>query len=351
MLHDALPLLNSQSVMTLVVGRIVGPRVAIVADTMLTKQDKPLPFQSGVVKSCMLQGDLCVSFSNSPDTAERAFKEFVAKYPNGASRAEVIKFFEQSSQATNNDYLVAFANPAGLVKIVHGKRINSISKTQWIGDRGAYSRFREYEARQHPRPEQGRAINAVLFADEMANCPASDLFSAMRNIVADRSIMSVGGFVSVISQRNDGFRFSAYSDMLYDWPKDKPQDYSLELTDQIAFTATDENASFAVAQVSPGFMNMNLVAFYFTSAKKLFFFYGKDNGLANQCQVFRDVPATQIYKTLNAFVRFDLKWLLLVTSPQSANGQFGMSGINTPGNQFAFFCDANTFPKMPRGCT
>lgn len=333
--------------MTLVVGRTIGTRVAIAADTMLTEHDRPLAFQSGVVKSCMLPGDLCVSFSNSPDTAGRAFAEFAAEYPDGTSYAEVIGFFEQSGRATGNDYLVAFANPARLVKIANGKRINSISKTQWIGDMEAYSRFREYEARQHPRPEQGRAINAVLFADEMANSPASDLFSAMRNIVANRSIPSVGGFVSVVSNRDNGFRFSAYSDMLYDWPKDKPQDYSLELKEQIVFTATNENASFAVAQVSPGFMNMNLVAFYFTKAKKLFFFYGKDNGLADQCHVFRDVHATKIYETLNTFSRFDLKWLLLVTSPQSASGQFDTSDIKTPGNQFAFVCDANTFPKTP----
>src|ERR1019366_924151 len=104
-----------------------------------------------------------------------------------------LRFFEQSSKSTGNDYLVAFANPARLVKIAHGERINSVSKTQWIGDQEAYSRFREYEARQHPRPEQGRAINAVLFADEMANSPASDLFSAMRNIAANRSIMTAGG--------------------------------------------------------------------------------------------------------------------------------------------------------------
>ncbi len=242
--------------------------MAIAADTMLTEHDKPLPFQNGVVKCCMLPGDLCVSFSNSPDTAGRAFKEFAAKYPNGAGHAEAIGFFEQSSEATGNDYLVAFANPARLVKIADGKRINSISNTQWIGDQEAYSRFREYEARQHPRPEQGRAINAVLFADEVANSPASDLFSAMRNIVANRSIMSVGGFVSVVSNRDNGFRFSAYSDMLYDWPKDKPQDYGLELTDQIAFTATEENASFAVAQVSPGFMNMN--------SRRLLFYEGQE---------------------------------------------------------------------------
>jgi hypothetical protein len=94
-------------------------------------------------------------------------------------------------------------------------------------------------------------------------------------------------------------------------------------------------------------MGMNLVAFYFTKAKRLFFFYGKDSGLANQCHVFRDVPATKIYETLNAFVRFDLKWLLMVTSPQSASSQFDTSRIKTPGNQLAFFCEANTFPKTP----
>jgi hypothetical protein len=335
--------------MTLVVGRIVGPRVAIVADTMLVEHNKPLPFQNGVVKSCMLPGDLCVSFSNSPDTAGLAFKNFAAKYPNGTGFNEIIGFFEQSSEATGNDYLVAFAIPARLVKIADGKRINSVSRTQWIGDHEAYSRFREYESRQRPRSEQGRAINAALFADEMPNSPASDLFSAMRNIVANRSIMSVGGFVSVISNRDNGFRFSAYSDMLYDWPKDKPQDYSLALADQIAFTSTDENVSFAVVQVSPGFMSMNLVAFYFTKAKKLFFFYGTDNGLADQCHVFREVPAMKIFETLNGFVQSDLKWLLMVTSPQSASGQFDTSGIETPGNQFAFFCDANTFPKTPNG--
>lgn len=335
--------------MTLVVGRIVGPRVAIVADTMLTEHYKPLPFHDGVVKSCMLPGDICVSFSNSPESAESAFEVFAATYPNGTGYAQVLGFFEQSSEATGNDYLVAFANPARLIKIAHGKSINSVSKTQWIGDQGAYSLFREYEARQRSRPEQGRAINAVLFADEMANSPASDLFSAMRNVVASRSIMSVGGFVSVISNRDNGFRFSAYSDMLYDWPKDKPLDYNLELADEIAFTATDENASFAVAQISPGFMNVNLVAFYFTKVKKLFLFWGKDNGLANQCHIFRDVPAKEIYTTLNAFMGLDLRWLLLVTSPQSAISPVGTLGIKTPGNQFSFFCDANTFPGTPAG--
>jgi hypothetical protein len=292
----------------------------------------------------MLPGDLCVSFSNSPVTAGRAFKEFADRYPEGTGFADAVAFFERSSSVTGNDYLVAFANPARLIKIVDGKRTHGVSKTQWIGDYAAYSAFRAYETRQKRRPEHGRAINAVVFTDEPANSPASDLFSTMRNIVADRSVASAGGFVPVISNRDNGFRYSVYSDMLYDWPTGKPSDYDLLLTDDIAFTATDENASFAVAQVAPGFMGLNLVAFYFTRARMLFLFYGPENGLTDQCQVFRDVAATAICETLNAFRSADLKWLLRITSPRNASRNVDRSAIRTPGIQFAYGVDANTVP-------
>ena len=336
--------------MTLVVGRVAGPRVAIAADTLLTGPGgQPLPFQNGVIKSCMLPGDLCVSFSNSPVTAGRAFKEFAETYPRGTTFTVVARFFEASSKATGNDYLIAFANPARIIKIADGKRADSRSKTQWIGDHAAYTRFRSYETRNQSRSEHGRAINGVLFADELPNSPASDLFSTMRSVVADRSITSAGGFVSVITNFDNGFRFSVYSDMLYDWPSGKPADYNLALSDAIAFTSTNENASFAVAQVSPGFMGLNHVAFYFTSAKKLFFFYGLPYCLADQCQVFRDVPATAIYETLNSFVRADLKWLLLITSPRSSGPYVPAANIKTPGVQFSFFTEANTFPPSTSG--
>lgn len=169
----------------------------------------------------------------------------------------------------------------------------------------------------------------------------------MRHVVADRSIPTAGGFVTVVSNFDNGFRFSAYSDMLFDWPKGKPADYVLALSDSIAFTATDENASFAVAQVSPGFMGANLVAYYFTRARTLFFFYGEGNGLAERCQVFRDVPATKIYDTLNGFVRADLKWLLLITSPHNSGPYRATPNIKTPGVQLSWFTEANTIPAPP----
>jgi hypothetical protein len=78
-----------------------------------------------------------------------------------------VSFFEQSSAKSGNDYLIAFSDNPRLVKIIDGKRVPSIATTAWIGDKAAYERFREYEAKQRPSVEHGRAMNAVLFADEL----------------------------------------------------------------------------------------------------------------------------------------------------------------------------------------
>jgi hypothetical protein len=332
--------------MTLVVGRIAGPRVAIASDTLLTEHGKPLPFQMGAVKSCMLPGDVCVSFSISSDTAARSFGEFIARHPTGTSFSNMITFFEKSSKATGNDYLIAFANPPRLIRILDGKPVSSLSKTAWIGDKNAYERFREFEARKRRFPQRGRALNVAYFADEMADSPASDLFSTMRNVSADSSVVSAGGFIPVISNRPNGFRFSVYCDMLFDWPQAKSEEYEYANTDKISLQASGENENFSIAQVSPGYMGMNLVAFYFVKSRKLFFFHGRDFGLANQCHVFPDVSANSIHTVLNDFMRADLNWLLTVTSPRNAGPYVGETPtIKTPGAQLAFMVDANTFPK------
>lgn len=122
-------------------------------------------------------------------------------------------FFEASNAATNNDYLLAFADTVKIITIHDGRRIRELSKTHWIGDQQAYKRFRDYEHHRGRQYEQGRAVNAALFADEMTGSPASDLYSVMRNVLLNRDVPSVGGFVTVLSNRDIGFRFSVYSDV------------------------------------------------------------------------------------------------------------------------------------------
>lgn len=334
--------------MTLVVARSSGGRIAIVSDTMLTEHDFALPPQDGVIKTCMLPGGLCVSFANSPELAARDLMSFALRYPRGTSFNEAIGFFERSSADTGNDYILAFSRSPRLLKIVNGKRTPSVADTQWIGDAAAYDRFREYEQRHRKRGESGRAMNAVLFADELDGSPASDLYSVMRNVISDREIGSTGGFAFVVSSRGEHFRPSVYSDMLYNWPDGEGDDYVLSYEDRIDFKASGENEAYAIAQISTAYLGLNAVAFYLLKGRRLFVFFGSGVGVADRCLVLRDIAPADILAELRVVFRANLNWLMLITSsPMSGTPPPRLppdDKIERPGIAFPFFCHVNTFP-------
>jgi hypothetical protein len=339
--------------MTLAVARIVGQRIAIAADTLVTEHGKPLPLTKGVIKSCMLPGDICVTFSNSPELAARDFELFSKLHPEGAAFSETVSFFERSSADTGNDYLLAFSRSPRIVKISDERRIETVSKSLWIGDRAAFKRFRKAESRHEERVDAGRAINAVMFMDELERSPASDLYSAMREVVADRSVESVGGFISLISNRDPGFRHSVYSDMLFNWPEGKAADFILDLNDQIDFGASGENSDYAVAQISTSYLGLNVVGFYLLKAQKVFIFVGERNGLPSECRVIRDVSPIDIAKRLSECVGFNPQWLLTIVAAapnrtssvdRSPRRTQGPSGIGV-----AMMCHANTLPRTEHG--
>ncbi|MGA8652481.1 MAG: hypothetical protein WB677_18040 [Xanthobacteraceae bacterium] len=311
-----------------------------------------MPHSKGVVKSCMLPGDICVTFSNSPELATRDFGRFSQLHPTGVGFSEVVSFFEQSSADTGNDYLLAFSRVPRIVKISEGRRVESVSKTLWVGDVLAFRRFRQAEKENKGRGVPGRAVNAVIFMDELEKSPASDLFSAMREVVADRHVSSVGGFVSVISNRDPGFRHSVYSDILFNWPEGKETDFILNLNDQIDFGASGENSEYAVAQISTGYLGMNIVAFYLLKPRKAFAFFGERNGLPIQCRVLDDVQPNDIARRLSEAVGFNPQWLLTIMAAAPDRTRSverwpprteGPSGVGLP-----MFCHANTFPPTER---
>lgn len=339
---------NGNVRLTLVVGRVAGKRVAVVSDTQLTEHDMHLPITEGVVKSMMLPG-ICVSFSNSPELAARDIDEFARIHPPGTGFADTVAYFERASADSGNEYLIAFAKHAKIVKISNGRRVRSEAKTQWIGDESAYARFREYEARVRKFPEAGRAINAAMFADEIAGSPASDLYSTMRRVLSDREIPSVGGFSYVLSDRLEHFRQSAYCDMLLDWPEATSDDFNLDLNDQIDFGASGENRGFSVVQASPSFMGLNLAVFYVLTARKLFVFGRTPSDLVMRCKTISGVDPLDIPSRLENFFGQDWGWLMQVMSAAPAATATrhrevpivsGPSGIS-----FQLLCHANTFPK------
>jgi hypothetical protein len=331
---------------TLVVARCNKGRVAVVADTLVSAHGATLPIKNGVVKSCFLPGYICVSFSGSPELAEKAFVRFVESFPHGANFGRTVAFFEESSSATNNDYIIAFGNNPRLVTIRDGRRTPGVLKTHWIGEKDAYEKFLEYEHRKRDRYEHKRAVNAALFADEMAGSPASDLHGIMRNVVQDREQSTVGGFVTVVSNRDIGFRYSVYSDVLLDWPKQLRDGQNLQLTDKFDFRASGENDRFSVSQISPGYYNMNVVAFYVLKGRLLFLFHGSNNGIANQCSVHSDVEPSKIESTLNELLGFDLRPLCMVMS--SRHG-YRLPMVRTKpdeGISMSLYCEVNTMPKV-----
>jgi hypothetical protein len=182
--------------MTLVVARSKGGHIGIVADTLVSFGRDALPLKSpelGVVKSCFLPGGLCVSFAHSPEGAQRAFKSFLERHPNGLGYADAITFFTASSRETDNEYILAFATTGKLVKITDGSAMRPLG-VAWIGDADAYNRFREYAHKRLSPPWRDRAMTIVMSDNIPTESPAHDLAEAMRCVVADREVQNVGGF-------------------------------------------------------------------------------------------------------------------------------------------------------------
>jgi hypothetical protein len=336
--------------MTLVVARIRGNEIAIASDTLLSEHDRPLPAQRGTIKSCMLPGEICVSFSNSPELAERDFSKFASIYPDGADYQKCISFFEKSSDQTGNEYIISFQRNPKIIKISEGNRQKSAAHTIWIGDKFAYEYFREYEARIRRGTLHGRAIPAAVFADEPSGSTASNLQSTMRHVVSNKEVSSVGGFVSVISSRGNGFRYSSYCEMLYNWPAERDETYDFRYEDPISLKASGENSGYSVAQISPMYVGANFVGYYYIMPKLLFLFYGTNNGLPNKCATFKDVEPNDIYAKLNDFVGFDMRWLMMILSaPEDVQKRKYRNEDNSSrgnsGSSFSFFVHANTFPK------
>ena len=245
--------------------------------------------------------------------------------------------------------MIAFARQAKIAKIVDGQRMPSAAMTQWIGDKAAYERFREYEAKARKGLETGRAVNAVLFADEINKSPASDLYSTMRHVIADTQLTTVGGFAYVLSDRLVTFRQSVYCDMLFDWPAVESGDFVLQLSDQIDFGASGENWGFAVAQASPGYLNLNVAAFYWLSGRKVFVFSADDGSPLMRCSVLNDVEPLQMTARLNAHFGQDFGWLVHVSSaaPTATGTRFRDPPIAgaTNGVGLRMLCHLNTFPS------
>lgn len=78
----------------------------------------------------------------------------------------------------------------------------------------------------------------------------------------------------MLGDRDIGFRYSVYSDVLFDWPKELGPGELLQLNDKFDLAASGENDRFSISQISPGYYDMNTVAFYLLKGKLLYVLHG-----------------------------------------------------------------------------
>jgi hypothetical protein len=332
--------------MTLVVARILDQQISIVADTLITNLEKPLPLSQGMVKSCMLASRICVSYAGSPELASKDIWQFSKLFPHDADFMETVKFFEQSSKLTGNEYILAFAKNPKIVKIVNGRRQTGTSKTQWIGDKAAYELFRAHEAKLRDKTERNRAISAVLVADEPVGSPASDLYSIMRHVVRENESKTVGGFVSVVSNLEGNFRHPCLSDILFDWPASEPPEFELKLEDNISFGSSGENEDFSVSIFTTAYANFTFIGFYFLRGNIAYVFHPTRTLMADTCTVIREVPPNELPKKLTEIFGRDYGWLIWIAGPspiKKSTERYFDNGSDG-GNQFGIMMHCNTFP-------
>jgi hypothetical protein len=140
--------------------------------------------------------------------------------------------------------------------------------------------------------------------------------------------------------------------MLFNWPEDRESDFILDLNDQIDFGASGENSEYAVAQISTGYLGLNLVAFYLLKPRKAFLFLGERNGLPVECRVLNDVPPTDLAKRLSEAVGFDPRWLLTIMAATpdrtSSVDRWPRRTESPSGIGVSMLCHANTFPPTGR---
>jgi len=203
--------------MSLVVARKIRNAFMMVGDSRLLDPQQSsinLPRDS-VIKSLVIAPEFSVSFAGSLSFANDAIRGFKYEWLKESKQSQIIDHFYSIHRDSNRqvDFILVWGEPINkLVQIKDGTYSDTISS--WIGDAIAFERFQKAFVSNEQSPGQAHAILSEFVSK--SNHPDfcfntfSKMMSAMRIVIADSAIPSVGGFVVPVASYKGDMHYVPY---------------------------------------------------------------------------------------------------------------------------------------------
>jgi hypothetical protein len=195
--------------LSLIICRKEKDTLLIVSDTKLTYPDDNYPNKQtghpsdGIIKTIIVNPNLCVSFSGDIEPAEEGIKQI---RPND-DLSNILKLLRNKSIGNRTDFIVCCSNPE--VKIYEIKDSDcSEVQSSWIGSQGAFTRFQGYLQNQiHSGQSSFMKIEPSLTKEASELGKISGAFD---KVIDDPSVPEVDGFKVRVVLHEGKFRYQGY---------------------------------------------------------------------------------------------------------------------------------------------
>jgi hypothetical protein len=188
--------------MTLAIAKIIKHQILILADTHIYNPllNNRVNVTAAMLKTLLLSPSTAVTFTGSPDLAQRAAHAFIATNKQTAPFRDTIEYFKSATVDTDNEYLLGFAGRRRLFHLLKGReRERTVC---WIGDKDGFERFQ-----QGPTASPTLFNRMILFDLELSNATAilSNQVVRFQGVLEDSNVPNVGGFFTLVISQNGVF--------------------------------------------------------------------------------------------------------------------------------------------------
>jgi hypothetical protein len=307
--------------MSLVVARKYGKQILIVSDTRLSDAHgkKTSPTQ-GIIKSIIIDSNLCVSFAGIIDYADNALKSFRKMGINTDSFTRTVEhFFDWHIRSRKEtDFVIAFGKPHyKIAEIKDGQCVEAVNS--WIGDAKAFARFQGYfhnVLAAVPTPIDTANISLV-YVPEPEEEGASDAYSQMLKAImavnTDTDMQYVGDFAVPVAYHKGGFQYMDYVYVLTN-----PINWDVMPEEFVLPFGTTEEGGYGFNFI--GALDGNLPAMYFLQGSLGILFTPKDGGLL-QPIVIRSVGPIEFQEQVQADFGIEVRSMFVGADTYGSRGR------------------------------